>query len=214
MMGLVYKDFMVQGKTLRYYLIFMLVYVVLVFARVFDAFILGTFSVIMGMILPMSSLAYDDQIKWDAYAAAAPDGRKKLVGGKYLFTLAVLVFSGAAALVLMLLLAALGRTDMAVSELLLSLAGCVGAGALINSVTLPLIFKFGAEKSRAVSLGVFVVVFGGVMLVSTLLEDKVALPALPGWLVGALPVVLTLALLIALCISFIVSLHICEKKEY
>ena len=77
MMGLVYKDIMVQGRTLRYYLIFMLVYVVLVFAGVFDTFILGTFAVVMAMLLPMSSMAYDDQVKWDAYAAAAPGGRKR-----------------------------------------------------------------------------------------------------------------------------------------
>lgn len=213
MMGLVYKDLMVQGKTLRYYLIFMLVYVVLVFAGVFDTFILGTFAVVMAMILPMSSMAYDDQVKWDAYAAAAPGGRKKMVAGKYLFTLGVVLASGAAALILMLALYALGRAEMPMGELLITLAACMGVGLLINSVILPLIFKFGAEKSRAISLGVFVVIFGGGMLAFQML-DAASLPALPVWLINALPVVLILGLLIALCLSFAVSLHICEKKEY
>ncbi len=214
MMGLVYKDIMVQGRTLRYYLIFMLVYVVLVFAGVFDTFILGTFAVVMAMLLPMSSMAYDDQVKWDAYAAAAPGGRKKVVAGKYLFTLGVVLASGAAALILMLALYVLGRTEMPMGELLITLGACMEVGLLINSVILPLIFKFGAEKSRAISLGVFVVIFGGGMLLISMMEKGGSFPALPVWLVSALPVVLTLGLLIALCLSFAVSLHICEKKEY
>lgn len=214
MMGMVCKDILVQGKALRFYLMFMAVYVVLVFAGVFETFILGTLSVIMGMLLPMSSMAYDEQVKWDSFAAATPGGRRSIVAGKYLFTLLVLLGSGLLAFLCTGLMVLLGGTEPLSLEHVVSLAGCMGAGVLINCVSLPLMFKFGAEKSRIIYLGVFVVAFGGGTLLIKLMEDGAYLPVPPAWLVNALPVVLVLGVVILLVISFIVSLHICEKKEY
>ena len=214
MMGLAFKDILVQRKTLRFYLMFMLFYMGLVFAGVFEVFILGTLSVVMGMILPMSAVAYDDQVKWDAYACAAPNGRRKVVGGKYLFTLLVVLTTGILAAVCMGLMAVLGWPEALSLDSAASLLGCMGAGLLINCITLPIMLKFGAEKSRIVYLGVSAAVFGGGMLLLKSMEAGAVLPTPPAWLVGALPVVLVLALLIALCVSFAISLHICEKKEY
>ena len=81
MIGLVYKDLMVLKKHLRYYMIFLVVYGGMTAAGMGPG-ILGAVICIVGMILPMSSIAYDEQARWDKYAAATPAGRAGIVGGK------------------------------------------------------------------------------------------------------------------------------------
>ena len=56
MMGLVYKDFLVMRKQLSYYLIFVVLYAGLTVAGVFTPFILPGIVVLVGMMLPMSSV--------------------------------------------------------------------------------------------------------------------------------------------------------------
>ena len=46
----------------------------------------------------------------------------------------------------------------------------IGAALFLNAVTLPLMLKFGAEKSRTISMGLFVVIFGGSALAAMMLK--------------------------------------------
>ena len=91
-------------KQLSYYLIFVVLYAGLTVAGVFTPFILPGIVVLVGMMLPMSSVGYDDQARWDKYAAATPAGRAGMVAARYLSALIVLVAGSALILVLMLVL--------------------------------------------------------------------------------------------------------------
>lgn len=212
MIGLVYKDLMVLKKQLRYYLVFLVIYGGMTVAGMGPG-ILGAVICIVGMILPMSSIAYDEQARWDKYAAATPAGRAGIVGGKYLFTLVVVgSMTGLVVLCMVLLrLTGLVKNDMA--ELVFTALGCGGAALFINAITLPLMLKFGAEKSRTISMGLFVVIFGASALGAMALKNQVALPAPPVWLLNALPVVLAILAVGSFAVSYCIARAIYANKE-
>lgn len=213
MMGLVYKDFMVLRKQISYYLVFVVVYTVLVVAGVFSAGILSALVVVTGMMLPMSSFGYDDLARWDKYAAATPAGRRGVVGGKYLFALLCTAVSAALLIVFQSTLALLGLLEDAPLDLVVIALSCAGVTLFINALVLPLLIKFGAEKSRTISMILFVGVFGGIMLLSTWVQKAGALPAPPAWLLRALPVVLPLICVGGFVVSYFIAQGISEKKE-
>lgn len=215
MIGLVHKDFLVMRKQLSYYLIFVVLYAGLTVAGVFTPFILPGIVVLVGMMLPMSSVGYDDQARWDKYAAATPAGRTGMVAARYLSALIVLVAGSALILVLMLVLGLTGLIDSPPVESIAAVLACLCAALVFDAVILPILIKFGAEKSRIISIIIFVSVFGGAMLITQLAKNMgpgggVAFPA---WLSAALPVVLALVAVGGFVISYFISLGIYGKKE-
>ena len=94
MTGMVCKDFLVQRKQLGYYIVFFLLYAVLAVMEIMPIGILYTMTLLIGMILPMSTFAYDDLARWNKYAAATPASRQGVVAGKYVFTLLSVLMAG------------------------------------------------------------------------------------------------------------------------
>ena len=214
MMGLLYKDLMVQRKQLGYYLVIMVVYAVMVANGALTVGILGGLVVLVGMMMPMTSFSYDDLARWDKYAAATPAGRRGIVTSKYLFALVSTLLAAVPAFALQSALVLLGLAEGSVAEQGLILLACAGIGLFINAVMLPIFIKFGAEKSRLVAIVLFVVFFGGTMLLGTLTDRGIALPVPPAWLLRALPVLLVLLLIGAVAISYCIARAICDRKEY
>lgn len=215
MIGMVYKDLLVQRKTLLYYLAFLGVYCVMVVAGAFDSTILSVFLVVVGTLVPMTTLSYDEQARWNAFAAALPRGRERMVGSKYVLVLLVCGVGCVITLALTGLLALLGRPVPPLPEALTVALACTASGVFINCVALPLIFKLGVERSRAVYLSLFVLIFGGMMLVTQMMDSGgFQLPQPPAWLIGLLPLLAAAVLAAVFAVSWAISLHICRNKEY
>ncbi len=161
MMGFVYKDFFLLRRQISYIAILFLLYTVLSAAGVFGSYILPAIVVIMGMVFPMSSFSYDEQARWDKFAAATPVGRKGVVAGRYLFALLLILISSAIVAALQLLLSLSGLVEQPISELLLPVLACAVVALLMDAIFLPLLFRFGAEKARILGMILFVVIFAG-----------------------------------------------------
>ena len=163
MSGLVLKDLLVLRKQGRSYLLIIGIYMVLAFAGVFDYSILSTMMVVLTMMLPMATFSYDELARWDKFAAAMPVGRSGIIKAKYLMALAVIGGAGLLCFVVNIIVAMIDH-EAQLGALMASLGGSLGAGLLINAAILPLLFKYGAEKSRSmmmvVMLAVFILVFG------------------------------------------------------
>lgn len=82
MRGLICKDFFVMKKQLGYYLAFFVVYGVLAVTGVFPASILSALVAVIAMMVPMSSIAYDDQAHWGRYARRHPRRSERRGGGQ------------------------------------------------------------------------------------------------------------------------------------
>lgn len=213
MIGMVYKDILVLRKQMRFYLIFFGVYAVMAFAGILPPAILTTLLVLLGMMIPMSSFAFDDQARWEKYAVSTPAGRQGVVGGKYIFAVLCTLVGAVVVALLQVLLSLAVTQEEPLSQQLITTVGCIGVVLVFNAFLLPFLMKFGAEKARTIMMVLFVVIFGGGMLIITLANRGLSLPAPPVWVMNALPVVLALVAVGGYVISYFFSLGIMAKKE-
>ena len=109
MKGLLQKDFYLMRTLARSYAFILGVFFLLSLTGVYDGTFLCTFLVLMCVMIPANTFSYDEQAKWDKYAASLPAGRPGVVRAKYLFTLLVSLAALALAALLQALLFFLGR---------------------------------------------------------------------------------------------------------
>lgn len=214
MIGLVYKDCVTLKKQLTTLLMFLVVYGALTVTGVFDVSILGVLVAVMGMTIPMSSVALDDAARWDRYAVATPAGRRGVVAGKYVFTALVIVISSIFAVVVMVGLSLLGLSEQTLTENIVVALSCAAVTLLLNAIILPFLLKYGAEKARVISMTVFVVIFGGALLLENYWDNGMGLPEIPAGLVQALPVLFCSLTVGAFVVSYFISLGIYNRKEF
>ena len=216
MTGLILKDFLILRKTLRTYLLFILVYVGLAFSGVWKPQFVAGFVAVMISVLPMNVFAYDKQAKWDTYGLALPVGRTKTVAARYLCVLLLCLFTVVLEFVAGAVMLAAGKLED-IGEYLVTGAVCGLLAVLVNAVMLPFLYKFGPDRARIVMIGVMGVIGAGVaaFLVGPL--DGI------GWLnsldaptpaqMAAIPVIGLLAGLALLAVSFLLSRHFYGQKD-
>lgn len=215
MFGFVCKDFFVGRKNILYYFGFLVIYGVLSIMGVFPYSVLAGLVALVGLMLPMSSFAYDDQARWEKFAAATPAGRRGVVGGKYLF--ALLCTAGASVLVAVILtvMSVLGMVEAEVWwEPLAVVGACACFTLLLDSIFLPFLLKFGSEKARMLSMLVFATVFGSMALLAFLVEHGFHFPAPSPLFVTLVPILLVAAVTAALGVSYGISQRVYRKKEF
>ena len=157
-------------------------------------------------ILPINLLAYDHASGWTEYSFALPLSKELQVAEKYLIGLfcaaAAVVIGGLFVTVIPL------RTGTAPDKDVLSLlAGSVCAILLINGISLPLLYRFGAEKARMIYVltfaGLGALLGGGGAVMDELQQNGTGSGSLPVplWLAA----VLLLAVLALYAVSWRVS---------
>ena len=157
MKGLLLKDwYQVRTSMKTMYLTVAFVLVIWVFSTS-NAYVFPvSYAAIFLGILPVNLLTYDQSVGWVEYGRTLPVSKKTLVAEKYLIGLfcaaAAVVIGGLFVTVIPL------RTGTAPDKDVLSLlAGSVCAILLINGISLPLLYRFGAEKARMI----YVLTFAG-----------------------------------------------------
>ncbi len=217
MSGLILKDLLILRKSLRSYLFILLIYAGIAFSGVWSADIVGVLMVVVVMIVPMNTFAYDKQAKWDTYGLALPVGRTKTVAARYLCVLLLCVSSVALTALLGAALWAAGRVEEPV-EFLVSCSVMGLISILMNAIMLPLLYKFGAERARMMFYGVLgLFVLAGALLLFPLgglewlksLEIAEPTPAQA----AAIPAVAAVAGLALLAVSFLLSRHFYGSKD-
>ena len=217
MTGLILKDFLILRKTLRSYLLILILYAAIAFSGVWSADIVGMLMVIIVMMLPMNVFAYDKQSKWDTYALALPVGRTKTVAARYLCVLLLCAFSVALTVIAGVGLYAAGRVE----EPAVFMVSCAVMGlmaVLMNAILLPFLYKFGPERARMMFFGVM----GGIVLLAALILGPLGGIA---WLktleieeptmaqLTIVPVIAAVAGIALLALSFLLSRHFYGKMD-
>ena len=215
MTGLLYKDFLALKGHLSTYVVFFVIYGGLCVAGVFSPSVLAGMVVLISIITPMTTVTSDDISRWNRFAVASPACRRGVVAGKYLVTLLMVLLSAVLVSVLLLVLTlAGGLGDGSLIEYLLATLACGGIALLMNAVILPLLLKFGAEKARMVSMALFLVVFGGTALAGLAVDSGFAFPAPPAWVVAALPGLLAILSVGGFVLSYFIAQAVYAKKEF
>lgn len=218
MTGLILKDFLILRKTLRSYLLILIVYAGIAFSGVWSADIVGVLMVVMVMMLPMNVFAYDKQCQWDTYGLALPVGRTKTVAARYLCVLLLCVFSVALTVITGIGLYAAGRLEEP-AQFMVSCAVMGLVAVLMNAILLPFLYKFGPERARMMFFGIM----GGIVLLAVLILGPLGgidrLKALEGMEEPTLaqltivPVIAGMAGLVLLALSFLLSRHFYAAQD-
>ena len=207
MRGLLLKDwYLIKKYCWSLYLMDVVFIALSLFAT--DSLFIYTYPYLFAGFVPMTLYAYDEREKWKAYAAALPVSRRQYVSGKYLIGL----LSIAAVLLLSLVvhtavyLAAPGRILDYLLDFLSILPACAAMGFLAPALSLPLMFRFGAEKARIA----YIVILASIASMSAVflgapwnIPPAVSLPPILAY--AAAPVLYLL--------SWALSMAIYEKRE-
>ena len=216
MIGLIMKDILVMRKLLKSYLLLIVIYIILAYLDFFDYSFIITFVQIILAVMPISAFAYDEQSKWDRYAMSLPLGRSKVVGARYLFVLALTLFTVAMGLAGTALLYLAHQVDPL--EMFVALMVSTAIGLLLPTILLPLSYKLGAERARPYLYAIiFIPVIAVVLLAKAGVLDMSMLKGMDLLTPTALGVgaaLLPAAGLAALAVSYLISCRVAAGKEY
>lgn len=126
-----------------------------------------------GMLI-LSIFSYDEQSKSENYILTFPTNRKEIIKAKYILIIGTLVVSGLIAfctgIVLTLLTNTVNVFDCR-SILIITMSGIFGV-ALIQSIQIPSIYKWGAEKGRVQMFLLFFLIIAIVVGLITLVWNN------------------------------------------
>ena len=206
MKGLIIKDVFAlksQGKLFLGLIIFYFIY-----AIALKNVTMLSMITLLCVMLPITSMAYDERSKWDKYALSMPVSRKTIVLSKYLFSILLDIVGVIVVAVTSTMIVSFSNEMKIIEVLLMSVlfgAICI----LFVSVMLPILFKFGVEKARFLML---IIVLIPVLFGAFTPKLGIAAPSEQTFkiLVCLSPVVLVAILFI----SIKISIYIYAKKEF
>ncbi|MBC8586881.1 ABC-2 transporter permease [Paratissierella segnis] len=173
----------------------------------------GDPSILVGMIvflltmMSITSMSYDDMAKWDKFALSMPISRKTIVYSKYilavLLSLAGLVLSTGIGYIVILL-----KAKMSIQEYLVASYAIFVLSMAFICIIIPLIFKFGVEKSRLMMMGAIII---PMIIGYVISKSGISMPS-----ENQLMTILKLSpllVVLALYISSTISYNIYKKKD-
>lgn len=173
MKGLLLKDFLVITKQLKLFLLLIPV------MALTGGTSMAAVAILLGAVLPMSAIAFDEQSHWLELAVMMPYSRSALVLSKYL--LGYLGMAGAAGVFMLVQLAVSAVNGAPVSRAVFMLCFAILSGLLLLAINTPILLRFGSQKGRLV----FILFMGLSAAVGSLIKG--CLPA-----VGGVPLLVTL----------------------
>ena len=185
MIGLLKKDLYVADKSGRLLLVLALIFSMIPTMGAFGS----TYAMMMAVMMPLTSIAYDERCKWDRYAAMLPYRIGQLVWSKYLLSYLYTLLGGSI-IVLGAFLRGVttGAADWKeTAEMSVLLAVVM---LFITALGLPMLYRFGSE------MGIF--------------GELPKMPELPMPLVIAGVAVLAAG---ATWLSFRLSVHFYRKRQ-
>lgn len=205
MIGLLKKDLYVADKSGRLLLVLALVFSMVPSLGAFGS----TYAMLMAVMMPLNSIAYDERCKWDRYAAMLPCRAGQLVWSKYLLSyLYTLLGGGIIVLGTFLRGVTTGAADWKeTGEMCVTLAVVM---LFITALSLPMLYRFGSEKGRLAMLLCMGAGVGAAMGLMGIFGELPKLPELP------LPVVIALAAVLAVgatYASFRLSVHFYKRRQ-
>ncbi|MDO4546270.1 MAG: ABC-2 transporter permease [Bacillota bacterium] len=149
MKGLILKDLLNMKQQWKVYLLVIVAWFVLSIFNDNYAFF-GSIMVMLVILLPMTSMAYDDKVGWEHYALTMPVSRKDLMFSRYLILLLIALCAGVISVAGGFLISRNLQENIMFMLVLMPL------GLMMGCVLLPIMFRFGVEKGRYVFLGIFI----------------------------------------------------------
>lgn len=181
----------------------------------------GFFSSVLTMlfaILTLTLYSYDDMAKWDIFALTMPVTKENIVQGKYFMMLALTAIGAIYSALFTIIM----NVTLKSSSMFQSLEN-IGAGAaiviLFYCIIMPFITKLGVEKARLILFAVYLIPFVIIMGLSRLVGDGSLV--IPEQLINLFEtflkyiyLIVPITVILALSISYVISVWLYRKKEF
>lgn len=203
MKGLIIKDILMIKNNIKLLSIAFLVWLILSSTQNNDMTFVLPFLAIMIFI---STFSYDDYNNWNAYAITLPNGRKNVVKSKYI---ASIILTVVIALICGVISYIFYKTKML--NLIQQLSGSLVGVIIVISLLYPIMFKYGSEKGRIITMLLVI----GTVCISGLISKIINIPEKYINIFSNYETVfLAVISIVSLIISYIISKKIYLKKEY
>lgn len=207
-MSLVLKDLLNLQGYLKTIFVFVVFYSMLSFTMDEVSFVAGMLIVLFAMI-PIASFTYDKQAKWDVFGQTLPVTRKQMVQSKYVIALIFIVIGLVLSFIITAIATFIKESSVEVVELIAANSMVASVGIILLAIMLPLIYKFGVEKSRIMLMAI-----SSIPIIALLLLSKLGftVPSNIDWqkVASIIPVVA----LLLFGISFFISNKIYARKDF
>jgi len=207
MTGFILKDLLTLRRYMKLVAFAMAVFAVMTWYLDNPAVVSAMIAVQFAM-LPVASFSYDHQARWELFAQTLPVSRREIVASKYVLSIAFSALGTIVGVGLALGVCLLKGEPAESRDVALAGGFIFGASLLFQSVMIPLIFKFGVEKSRFMLLTV--------MGIAALLGALANMPFMD-WLAETSPEALMAGALagavMLTAVSFFISRAIYEARD-
>lgn len=198
MKGLLWKDFYVINRQMRFFAIIILVFAIL------PNYYIQLFAITYAGLLPYSVIAHDEQSHWDELAGMMPYSTRDLVLSKY-------VLGWGSTLIITLVALGGGVLERDIFPQAARPAGVLPAfcvALVCIAVSLPFLFRFGSTRGRQIMMMALIVVACGS---SGALSALLSLGEMT-WLSGGVVLLLPLAAVVANAVSVPVSMSMYRRR--
>ena len=196
MKALLLKDGYVLCKQLKFLLLALIIFCVM------PGLSASAFSMIYVIMLPITTLSYDERSKWNQLSAMMPYTTRQIVVSKY-----ILGYIGAGCVALLSCISQILFSRSPIEDLVLSVLLMPCIGAIILALLLPVMIRLGTEKGRLA----YILTVGLMAGVSAGLQPG-DLPTLQVHPMAVFPVLLAAAAVINL-LSIRLSVRFYEKQK-
>lgn len=185
-------------------------------------FIIPALTMMLGMIA-ISTFSYDDMSKANKYINAMPCTKKEVVRGKYILAIMGILLGGVIGTIVTIVVGNIINIVNPSSDVVLNyqeiiinaLTWMVGL-FIIQNIQIPLLYKYGSEKSRIVMVMLMILAGGLIIFISPLISAiynmaNIQIPEnLYTTIIG---IGLTVLVIVMYVISFKMSYKIYKNKE-
>ena len=210
MNSLILKDFISLKSYSKSLAIIIGFFTIITFTNDELSFLSGMIILIMSM-LPITSFSYDQHAKWDLFSQTLPVSRKQLVMSKYVLGIISIVAGAILAILLNVAVLLVKSLEVDIWYLILANSLIALVALLYLSILIPLVYKFGVEKSRLLTIVVLAIPS---VLAIALSKAGVSIPVLDE-ITPAIVVAIGLVFVVCvMLISYVISVRIYMNKEF
>ncbi|MCI9074340.1 MAG: ABC-2 transporter permease [Dorea sp.] len=218
MRALLIKDWKLLANQKQFFMVTAFIVFVFLFTSNNPEFVVS-YATIMYTVFTISTISYDDYNNGMAFLFTLPVSRREYVAEKYSFGILSAGITAFVVLAVTVVMSGIRGDMIKLDDILIAEMTSIMIAMMFLSFTIPVQLKFGTEKGRiammAVSLVVFILIWGGVKTMKSL-----------HWSVGSFlrkldeaPVELFVCVVLAVCavlmlVSAAISLRVLKQREF
>lgn len=178
---------------------------------------------IMGMLV-LATFNYDEAAKTDSYLLALPITKKELVLSKYILAVIFLILSAAFSIILTIVLANIIRMIQPSEAIAIDYDSLISTAfggmfgiSLIQSIQLPSIYKWGAEKGRIqmfILIFILICIIAGIGALVVNIGLPFAIDQFKAFFESYGLILLTVLIIVMYLVSYRISYRIVMKKDF